>query len=75
MPAVIAMIELSGRGTTAATATTGRCLAAAKKSSCSYETARSLAPTATSFSGAVGSEGARIATSSPACANSPFARA
>src|SRR5829696_4140364 len=70
---LIDMNELSGCGTTAATAITGRCFAAAKKSSCSYDTARSLRAAPTSFSGAVGSDGARIETSRPARVKRPLA--
>ena len=71
----IDMNEFSGTGTTAATVVTGSFCAAAKKTSCSYETARSVRPTPTSFSGVVASEGAWIATSSPALSNIPVSRA
>ena len=64
----IDMKELSGCPITEATATTGSFLAAAKNTSCSYETAKSLRPAATSLSGAEGSEGAWIATSRPVLA-------
>jgi hypothetical protein len=72
---LIDMKELSGCETTAATATTGSFLAAAKNTSCSYDTARSLRPAATSLSGAAGSDGAWIETSRSAWRKRPVSRA
>jgi hypothetical protein len=60
------MIESSGCGTIEATAMTGSFFSAAKKSSGSYETARSMRPAASSFNGVVGSAGTRIRTLRPA---------
>ncbi len=52
------MKEFSGCPITEATATTGSFFCAARKTSCSYETARSLRPAPTSLSGEEGSDGA-----------------
>ena len=58
--------EVSGVGTMAATAFTGRPWSRARSTSGSYEIARSTRPAATSLIGAEGSEGTRGRTSSPA---------
>ena len=67
------MIEVSGTRTSAATATTRAPLSRARSTSGSYEIAKSAFPAATSFSGAAGSDGARIATSRPRSRNAPAA--
>ena len=67
----IAMNELSGCGTTAATATTGSLLGRGEEELLLVGDGEVARPTPTSLSGAVGSEGARIVTSRPACAKRP----
>ena len=62
---VVAITEVSGRCTSAATATTGSPCLRARKTSGSYEIARSVRPAATCLIGAEGSEGTRGRTSSP----------
>ena len=60
------IIEVSGVGTTAATAVTGSPWSRASTTSGSYEIARSTRPAATWRIGAEGSEGTTVSTSSPA---------
>ena len=68
-----AMSDVSGRWTSAPTATTFSPWSRARSTSGSYEIAMSVRPAATCRIGAAGSEGARIFTSSPTARKRPLA--
>jgi hypothetical protein len=72
-PAGSEMTDVSGRCTSAPTATTFSPLSRARSTSGSYEIARSTRPAAAWRIGAAGSLGVRIFTSSPICLKRPFA--
>ena len=69
---VLAMIELSARGTSAATATTGVSFCWAKNISGSYEMPTSARPAATSLIGSLTSDGSSVCTVRPRAANIPL---